>query len=203
MTEQAYDKAVSLLDAANREDPNIEIVDGEEWPKELIYSHRMSDMLERYRPDVDDVARLAIRGQHIQRWKSPRDAYSMDRKGYHLWRTDLYKFHAETVADLMAQVGYDEESQERVKKAVGKKSIKKNVDTQLVEDVAGLVFIEHYMQAFAEKHPEYTEEKWIDIIRKTWRKMSEGAHEFALSGKLRLPEPLIPLIQKSVASQDE
>lgn len=203
MTEQAYDKAVSLIDTANREDPNIEIVDGEEWPKELIYSHRMSDMLERYRPDVDEVARLAIRGQHIQRWKSPRDAYPMDRKGYHLWRTDLYKFHAETVAGLMAEAGYDEESLERVKKAVSKKSIKKNVDTQLVEDVAGLVFIEHYMLAFAEKHPEYTEEKWIDIIRKTWRKMSDGAHEFALSGSLKLPEPLIPLIQKSVASQAE
>ncbi|MCW8964830.1 MAG: DUF4202 domain-containing protein [Gammaproteobacteria bacterium] len=203
MTEQVYDKAVSLIDDANREDPNIEIIDGEEWPKELIYSHRMSDMLERYRPDVDDVAKLAIRGQHIQRWKSPRDAYPMDRKGYHLWRTDLYKFHAETVADLMAQAGYDEESLERVKKAVGKKSIKKNVDTQLVEDVAGLVFIEHYMLAFEEKHPEYSEEKWIDIIRKTWRKMSDGAHEFALSGNLKLPEPLIPLIQKAVATQEK
>jgi len=203
MTEQAYDKAVSLIDTANREDPNIEIIDGEEWPKELIYSHRMSDMLERYRPDVDEVARLAIRGQHIQRWKSPRDAYPMDRKGYHLWRTDLYTFHAEKVAELMEQAGYDEASQERVKKAVGKKSIKKNVDTQLVEDVAGLVFIEHYMLAFEERHPEYTEEKWIDIIRKTWRKMSDGAHEFALSGSLKLPEPLIPLIQKSVASQGE
>jgi len=203
MTEQAYDKAVSLIDTANREDPNIEIINGEEWPKELIYSHRMSDMLERYRPDVDEVARLAIRGQHIQRWKSPRDAYPMDRKGYHLWRTDLYTFHAEKVAELMEQAGYDEASQERVKKAVGKKSIKKNVDTQLVEDVAGLVFIEHYMLAFEERHPEYTEEKWIDIIRKTWRKMSDGAHEFALSGSLKLPEPLIPLIQKSVASQGE
>lgn len=196
---KAYDMAVSLIDDANREDPNIEIIDGEEWPKELIYSHRMSDMLDRYRPEADEIARLAIRGQHIQRWKSPRDAYSMDRKGYHLWRTDLYKFHAEMVASLMARAGYDEESLERVKKAVSKKSLKKNADTQLVEDVAGLVFIEHYMEEFADKHPEYSEEKWIDIIRKTWRKMSAGAHEFALSGNLKLPETLVPLIQKAVA----
>ena len=83
--------------------------------------------------------------------------------------------------------------------AVGKKGIKSNPDTQSLEDIASLVFIEHYMLAFAEKHPEYTEEKWIDIIRKTWRKMSDDAHEFALSGNLTLPEPLIPLIQKSVS----
>ena len=200
MTQQAYDTAVSLMDAANSEDPNVETADGKEWPKELLYSRRMSDMLERYKPDADDVARLAIRGQHIQRWKSPRDDYPMDRVGHHQWRTNLYKFHADTVAEIMSRAGYDEASQERARKAVGKRALKVNKDTQLLEDVAGLVFIEHYMLAFAQKHPEYDEEKWIDIIRKTWKKMSADAHEFALSGSIRLPEPLIPLIQKSVAA---
>ena len=199
MGQQIFDQVVSLMDAANSEDPNIEIADGKEWPKELLYSHRMSEMLERYNPGVDDVARLAIRGQHFQRWKSPRDAYPMNRQGYHRWRTSLYKFHADSVTDLMARAGYDGESIERVNKAVGKKGLRVNVDTQLLEDVASLVFIEHYMLAFTEKHPEYTQEKWIDIIRKTWRKMSPGAHEFALSGSIKLPEPLIPLIQKSVS----
>lgn len=199
MTQQIFDKAVALMDAANSEDPNIEVADNKEWPKELLYSHRMSDMLERYKPASDDVVKLAIRGQHIQRWKSPRDEYPMDRKGYHLWRTNLYKFHANTTAELMAQAGYDEEALERVKKAVGKRALKVNKDTQMLEDVAGLVFIEHYMLAFAEKHPEYSEEKWIDIIQKTWKKMSKDAHEFALGGNIALPEPLIPLIQKSLA----
>jgi len=199
MNQQTFDQVVSLMDAANSEDPNIEIADGKEWPKELLYSHRMSEMLERYNPGVDDVARLAIRGQHIQRWKSPRDAYPMNRQGYHQWRTSLYKFHADSVAALMAKAGYDEESIERVKKAVGKKGLRVNVDTQLLEDVASLVFIEHYMLAFTEKHPEYTEEKWIDIIRKTWKKMSPAAHEFALSGSVKLPGPLVTLIQKSVS----
>lgn len=200
MTQQAFEQVVSLMDAANSEDPNIETADGKPWPKELLYSHRMSEMLERYKPMADNVAKLAIRGQHIQRWKSPRSDYPMDRKGYHQWRTQLYTFHAERVAELMAQVGYDEVSLERVRKAVGKKGIKINADTQLLEDVAGLTFIEHYMLEFAGKHPEYDEAKWMDIIRKTWNKMSADAHEFALSGKLVLPEPLIPLIQKSIAA---
>ncbi len=200
MSQQAFKQAVTLIDAANSKDPNIETADGKKWPKELLYSHRMADMLERYKPESDHVIQLAIRGQHIQRWESPRDAYPMDRKGYHQWRTQLYTFHANAVAELMAKAGFDEESLERVRKAVGKKGIKVNKDSQLLEDVASLVFIEHYMLAFAEKHPEYDEEKWINIIRKTWKKMSTDAHEFALSGDLILPVPLIPLIQKSVAA---
>lgn len=199
MTQQVFKQTVTLMDTANSEDPNIETDEsGKEFPKELLYSHRMADMIERYKPEADHVMQLAVRGQHIQRWKSPRDAYPMDRKGYHKWRTDLYTFHANITAELMEKAGFDEASQERVKLAVGKKGIKSNPDTQMLEDVASLVFIEHYMLAFAEKHPEYTEEKWIDIIKKTWRKMSDDAHTFALSGNLKLPEPLIPLIQKSV-----
>jgi len=196
----AYDKAVALIDAANNEDPNRESVDGKDWPKELLYSHRMSDMLQLYMPEADDAVKLSIRSQHIQRWKSPRDAYSMDRIGYLTWRKALYKFHAQTAADLLEQAGCDDEVISRLKEAVAKKGISHNPDTQALEDVAGLVFIEHYMLAFANKHPEYDEEKWLDIIRKTWNKMTDRAHQFALSGAIKLPEPLIPLIQKAVAN---
>ena len=200
MSQQKLDKAIELIDAANSEDPNMESSDGKEVPKELLYSQRMTDMQQRYAPDADDVMILALRAQHIQRWKSPRTDFPMDRKGYHQWRTGLYKFHAETAAALLEQAGYEEADLERLKLAVGKKSLKSNPDTQLLEDVTALVFIEHYMLEFAGKHPEYSEEKWIDIIKKTWRKMTENAHEFALSGKITLPEPLVPLIQKALAT---
>jgi hypothetical protein len=195
-----YEKAVALINAANSEDPNKETADGKEWPKELLYSHRMADMLQRFAPDADDAMKLAIRSQHIQRWKSPRDAYPMDRIGYLQWRKDLYKFHAQTAADLLVQAGYGDDVIERVKQAVAKKQIKQNPDTQLLEDVTDLVFIEHYLLEFAGKHPEYSEEKWIDIVQKTWKKMSDEAHDFALSGGITLPEPLIPLIQKAIAA---
>ncbi len=201
MTQQSrLVQVIELIDTENKQDPNIEKdEDGKEWPKEYLYSVRMSDMLDRYCPDADEVAQISMRGQHIKRWTSPRDAFPMDRQGYLQWRTRLYKFHANTTAELMQQVGYDEDSIERVKKAIGKKGIKVNKDTQLLEDVTDLVFIEHYMLAFAQKHPEYDEEKWLDIIRKTWQKMSPQGQEFALAGNIKLPEPLIPLIQKAVA----
>jgi len=196
--QQIFEKAVALIDAANTEDPNEETADGKSWPKELLYSHRMSEMLERYAPDADDAMKQAIRAQHIQRWKSARSDYPEGRQGYLQWRTNLYKFHAETAGSLLAEAGYDEAFVERVKKAVGKRALKINKDTQLLEDVTDLVFIEHYMLAFAQKHPEYDEAKWLDIVRKTWKKMSERAQQFALSGSVRLPEPLVPLIQKAV-----
>jgi len=198
--QSVFDKAIALIDAANSEDPNRVAVDGKDWPKEFLYSHRMSDMLQRFAPDAADAMKLAIRAQHVQRWKSPRDAYSMDRIGYLKWRKDLYKFHANTAADLLAQAGYDEDVIGRVKQAVAKQRIKENPDTQLLEDVTDLVFIEHYMLAFVDRHPDYDEEKWLDIIRKTWKKMSDRAQQFALSGSIRLPETLVPLIQKAVAS---
>ena len=199
MSQQHFDKAIELIDRANSEDPNQESSDGKDWPKELLYSQRMSDMLQRYAPDADDAMKLAIRSQHIQRWKSPRSDYPMDRKGYHQWRSQLYTFHADTVGALLEQAGYDEQFIARVKLAVSKKSLKTSPDSQLLEDVTALVFIEHYMLEFAGKHPEYDEEKWLTIIRRTWNKMSGTAHEFALSGKITLPEPLIPLIQKAIA----
>lgn len=201
MTEQqtVYEKAVALIDAANSEDPNQEDVDGKTWPKELLYSHRMSDMLQRFAPEADDAMKLAIRAQHIQRWKTPRDSYPMDRIGYLQWRKGLYKFHAQTAAELMQQAGYSDAEIDRVREAVAKKGLKTNPDTQLLEDVTDLVFLEHYMLEFAGKHGEYSEEKWLDIIRKTWKKMSDQAHEFALSGGIKLPDPLVPLIQKAVS----
>ncbi|GAB1392243.1 hypothetical protein MASR1M60_04060 [Rhodocyclaceae bacterium] len=200
MTSPNYERAVALIDAANAEDPRMDIdASGKAVPRELLYGQRMAEMIGRYALEADEVQKLAVRAQHIQRWKTPRDSYPMTRDGYMQWRTGLYKFHAETCGRLMQEAGYDEAAIERAKQAVGKRGLKVNPDTQMLEDVADLVFIEHYMLGFAGQKADYSEEKWLDIIRKTWKKMSERAHAFALSGQLKLPEPLVPLITKAIA----
>ena len=199
MSKNSFEICVELIKSANSKDSNQESDGEKSWPKELLYTHRMADMLERYSPEADDVMKLAIQAQHIQRWMSPRDAYPMNKKGYHQWRTNLYQYHADTLGELMLSAGYTETEVERAKQAVGKKSIRSNPDTQLLEDVSALVFIEHYMLAFVEKHPEYDEEKWISIILRTWNKVSESGRKFALSGDLKLPESLVPLITKSIS----
>jgi hypothetical protein len=189
-----FERAIALFDAANAEDPNQD----QGQPKELLYARRMTGMIVRYAPDASEVAQLAVRAQHIRRWTVPRSSYPMTKEGYHAWRTGLYKFHAETAGELMRQAGYDDAMIDRVKAAVGKRGLKVNPDTQMMEDVTDLVFLEHYMLDFAGKHADYSEEKWLDIVRKTWKKMSERAHEFATGGGIKLPEPLLPLILKAI-----
>jgi hypothetical protein len=188
------ERAIALFDAAYAEDPNKD----EGQPKELLYAQRMTEMLGRFAPAASEAVQLAVRAQHIKRWTVPRGDYPMTKEGYYAWRTGLYKFHADTAGELMRQAGYDDAMIERVKAAVGKRGIKVNPETQMLEDVTDLVFIEYYMLGFAGQHAEYSEEKWLEIIRKTWKKMSDDAHAFALSGKLKLPEPLVPLITKAV-----
>ncbi len=191
-----FDRAIALFDAANAQDPSQD----EGQPKELLYARRMTEMIGRYAPDASEVAQLAVRAQHIQRWMVPRNSQPMTKEGYYAWRTGLYKFHAETAGELMKQAGYDEAMIEKVKAAVGKRGIKANPDTQMLEDVTDLVFIEHYMLGFAGQHADYSEEKWLEIVRKTWRKMSDRAHAFATGGGIRLPDPLVPLILKAIGA---
>jgi len=193
--QKRFEATLAAFDAANAEDPNLD----EGQPKELLYAQRMSAMLARFAPDASEAVQLAVRAQHIRRWKTPRSSYPMDRQGYLQWRTGLYKFHAETAGRIMADNGYDAETIDQVKAAVGKKALKVNPDTQLLEDVTDLVFLEHYLAGFAARHPDYDEAKWIEIIRKTWQKMSQQARDFVLAGKVSLPETLTPLVLKAVA----
>ncbi len=196
MSQHYFDKAIALIDAANREDPNTEFDNGKNWPKELLYAQRMSEMLERFAPKADEAVKLAVRAQHIQRWESPRSDYPMNRKGYHQWRAALCRFHADTAAKLLEKAGYDQTFATRVKQIVGKQSPNTNPDSQLLEDVAGLVFLDHYLTDFVADHPEYDETKWNDIIRRVWNKLSDKAHQFIQAGHVKLPDSKRHLIKK-------
>lgn len=194
-----FKQVIQLIDEANSHDPNKEQYAHEMWPKERLYSEHMTNMLDRFAPGSDQLMHVAVRAQHIERWKSPRSDYPMNKQGYHQWRSALYTFHASTVVKIMQQAGFSQQQQDRVYAAVAKQQIKRNPDSQLVEDIASLVFIEHYMLAFAATKPDYDEQKWIGILQRTWQKMSPQAHEFVLAGNITLPAPLVPLIEKALA----
>ena len=72
MTQQSYQSAIEAFDKTNAEDPNIEIFNGKEYPKELLYAMRMTEMLEIYLTEASETLKLSVRAQHIQRWKTPR-----------------------------------------------------------------------------------------------------------------------------------
>ena len=188
------EKALLAFDLANSKDPNIEIVDGKETPKELIYGQRMTKVLTNFEPNASTALQLAARCQHICRWESPRSDYEMNRVGYLKWRADLKKFHAKKASDILSELGFDAKIIDRVAFLLQKKQLKRDDETQTLEDVICLVFLEYYYEAFSAKH---TDEKVIDIIQKTWKKMSESGHAAAL--KIAYSEKGLSLIQKALA----
>ncbi len=172
-----FNKAIAKFDLANEADPNKENFNGKSYPKELLYAIRMTNRLNSIRPDASEALKLAVRCQHICRWEIDRHNYEMNRVGYLKWRQDLKIFHAKKAESILKEVGYEQDLIDEVKFLLQKKQLKKHEDTQTLEDVVCLVFLEHYFESFSKK---YDEDKLIDILRKTWAKMSEKGHEIAL-----------------------
>lgn len=193
---EQFDRTIMAFDAANAQDPHQEMVDGKPMPKELIYGQRMSEMLVEFAPDASEALHLAARCQHIQRWTLPRDTYPMDRKGYLKWRTQLKLFHGKKAGEIMEAEGYDAKTIDRVKFLLNKQKLKSDPETQTLEDVVCLVFLKYYFSAFAKQHPE---EKLVDIVAKTWNKMSDKGHEAALQLSFSMEEQNI--IQKALTQE--
>ena len=177
MTTTPFQKASEWIDAENAQDPNHEIHQSESFPKELLYSNRMYERLIVFEQNATEAIQIASKAQHICRWKITRESYPMDRLGYLKWREDLKKFHAKTTAEILEKAGYPQEFIARVSFLIEKKLLKKDAETQLLEDVICLVFLEFYLDPFVQKHDT---EKLKNIILKTWNKMSEKGHEEAL-----------------------
>ena len=172
-----FQQAIAQFDILNSQDPTKEIYDGKQYPKELLYAQRMSEQLLQFVPNASEELQLAARCQHICRWEIPRSTFPLGRKGYNQWRSRLKTFHAEKAAEVLTSIGYEKEVIERVRFLVLKKQLKKDVETQALEDIICLVFLEYYFEKFKAKHPK---EKVIDILRKTWRKMSTEGQQVAL-----------------------
>ena len=187
------EQTLAAFDAANAQDPNTELVNGVPQPKELIYSQRMTEHLQKFLPDASEALQLAARSQHICRWKIPRSDYPMDRQGYKKWRLDLAVFHGETAGEILLANNYDENLIQRVKDLLLKRSLKRDEEVQTLEDVVCLVFLEFYLEDFASKHDE---PKLIDIIQKTWNKMSDKGHAAAL--QLPLSPNMLTLVTKAL-----
>ena len=193
MDPDRFADAIERIDAANGADPESEEVDGRPVPKALLYGRRMSACLEELAPDASEALRLAVRCQHIQRWKIPRGDFPVGRLGYRQWRTELAWYHAQTAGSILRDVGYDDALVERVQSLVRKERFKADPEAQTVEDVACLVFLRYYLPAFAEKH---SEEKLVEILAKTWKKMSDGGRAAALD--IQLSPALKSLLGRAV-----
>jgi hypothetical protein len=181
-----FDQAIKLFDEQNARDPNR---------KELVYAQRMTQWLDRLQPSASEPLRLAARCQHIRRWEIPRNSFPMDRVGYLRWRKTLYQFHADTASEILRQVGYDDATISRVQSLLKKEKLKADPEMQTLEDVICLVFLENYFSDFAAEHDE---QKIINIIQRTWAKMSPQGQAAAMT--LKYSSQDLALIQRALSS---
>ncbi len=182
-------QAIASIDAYNDQDPNQESDQGDTISKELLYARRMTAMLHEYLPAASEELQIAARAQHIGRWQISRDKYPEGRKGYLTWRNQLKAHHAKVCGQILEEIGYTSKQIERVQFLIEKKALKADAETQALEDVICLVFLQHYALDFAQKHPT---DKVIKILKKTWRKMSSQGQSKARA--LKLPDAVKKLV---------
>lgn len=191
----AYARARVAIDSAHSADPQ-RTADGR--AAELVYADRMEAWVARLHPNAPPLLRLAARSQHLERWSVPRASFPLDKPGYHAWRRSLYTKQAERARALLLVAGVSVAEAAEVATWVSKTGLKSNLGTQALEDAACLVFLENEIGAFAAQHAEYPREKFVDILRKTWRKMSPAAQSAALA--LDLPPPIAALVRDAVTA---
>lgn len=192
----ALQRARQFIDAAHAADP-MKTPEGR--PAELVYADRMEGWVARVVPEASELLRLAARSQHLERWSVPRQSFPLDKAGYHAWRRSLYTKQAERARSLLLEAGVPAEEAAEVAVWVSKTALKTNPGTQALEDAACLVFLENEIGGFAAQHADYPRDKFIDILRKTWRKMSPKAQELALG--LDLPAGIAELVREAVGGQ--
>lgn len=190
-----YQRARELIDSAHAADPKRTAANG--CAAELVYADNMERWVVQVVPDATPVLRLAARCQHLERWTVPRASFPLDKPGYHAWRKSLYKKQADRARELLLQAGVPAIEAEEIATWVSKTGLKTNPGTQALEDAACLVFLDTEIPGFATLHPDYTREKYIDIIHKSWRKMSPRAHALALT--IAFPPDVAALVQEATA----
>jgi len=194
----ALSQVLSAIDEVNRLDPNQVKINGQSQIKELVYGQQMTECLLQYWPEANDLLQIAVRAQHIKRWQLKRTEFAQGKAGYYAWRIAQGKFHAELAASIMLEHGYTNDQAQITAGIIRKEKLKTNEDSQTLEDVACLVFLMHYFDEFSAQYLAVNnEEKIVRIVQLTWGKMSDKAHDIALS--LTLPEHLGAIVAKALA----
>ncbi|KFA62615.1 hypothetical protein S40285_05183 [Stachybotrys chlorohalonatus IBT 40285] len=186
--EPAYAHAIRLIDEAHAQDPNK--IDGPDGPAtlpyEVHYARSMTKWLQVRCPSASPELQLACRAQHFRRWEIPRSSFPMTRAGYLTWRAKQKSQAAQRVSALLETTQpspIPAPSRDRVAALIRKEDLAADPETQALEDVACLVFLDDQFDAFEQKE-EIDEDKVVNILRKTWAKMAQPGRDIALGMEL-------------------
>jgi hypothetical protein len=188
-------KVLAAIDAANADDPNTITVEGVDRPKEQTHAEMMTHWVRRLDPDCSEAQIIAARAHHLRRWAISRDDFPRDRGGYLRWRTALKRQHAEDVARIMGEAGYDEAEIAHVQAIVRKQGLGRDPEVQVHEDALCLVFLDTQFDELIAQVDD--DDKMVDILRKTAAKMSPAG--LAAAGELRLSPAGAALLERALA----
>jgi len=194
MDSARFAQAIEAFDRANAEDPHTLTVAGATRPRELVDAERLSASVLRLEPSASEALQLAARCQHLRRWQIPRSSYPAGRVGYLQWRTQLGRFHADAATQLLERAGYDRSLIDEVRRINLKQGLHSNPDTQTMEDALCLTFLEFEFEDFCAKYPP---EKVVEVVQKTWKKMSARGREIALT--LPLSAPSLAMVRRALS----
>ncbi len=194
-TQSMIEQAFRRFDEMNSRDPKQIEVDGTRRPRELSLALSLYSWVKRVQPQAGPALLLASRCQHLMRFSMPRSEYPEGRVGYLKWRKELSRKHADLATKELFDVGFDQAVIDQVRKINLKQELKTDPDCQAMEDALCLSFLEQEYPVFCDKHGD---EKVIDIVRKTWRKMSERGHKLAL--ELPLEGRAKDLVEKALSA---
>jgi uncharacterized protein DUF4202 len=190
-----FDAAAARFEAAHRDDPRTVTRGSVSEPWSVVYHARLASWVDRLAPDASEALRLAARCQHLRRWTIPRESFKEGAAGYKRWRTTLARQHADDAGRVLREAGYDDDVIARVRDLLVKKGLGSDPEVQRFEDAICLTFLENELQAFSAKHAE---PKLVDILQKTWKKMSPAGHAAALDLVATLPPPLRALCERAL-----
>lgn len=169
-------RTAAAIDAANEGDPDRIVVDGVERPLQQSLGRAAAAWVDRLDPDATPAQRLAARAHHLRRWERPRTDYPEGRAGYLRWRRDAKVVHGEQVAELLVAEGWDEATVAETQRLVRKEGVgpsgAEDPAAQVHEDAVCLAFLAIQLD---DASVLMGEEKTVDVLRRTARKMSPEA----------------------------
>ena len=193
--DQQFAEAIERIDAANRDDPRTELVDGQPQSRELLFAQRVYEWVRKLVDDPSEELLLAARAHTLRRWMIPRDQYPMTTVGYHQWRDALAKFHADEAESILRPIGYSDEKIRKLKAFITKKNWPENQEACALEDADCLVFLETKLSDYVDA---WEESKTLRILQRTLRKMTPDGRGRA--DQLKLGEREQELVRRAKLS---
>lgn len=183
-------EAIAQFDEINRQDPRRQLFQGQEVPRELIFSQRVTFWLNQLQPNPSEVVQLAARSHTVCRWEVPRDRYERNTVGYHEWRRKTAEHSAATATRILTELGFPEKVRKRVVDLITRVLPAKEAEAQLLEDADCLAFCEIKFEVYAR---QWDQDKLRRILKGTWSKMSPAARR--MSDQLSIAPRLKQLLE--------